>query len=53
MSLSPDTLTRLRDIAEHIQREQNVSLDPMQVAAVLLEKAAAQTMSDVGDRALK
>ena len=40
--LAPKTLARLEEIASRIRRHSGVTVEPMQVAALLLEKETAQ-----------
>ena len=39
VGLSPSTLRRLRRITERLSRKRHVSIQPMQLAALMLEKA--------------
>lgn len=46
VGLSPVTLARLDAISRRIRVARNISLSPMQVAAVLLEQAAGQLVDE-------
>lgn len=44
--LAPQTLTRLEELAATIRKQSHVSIEPMQLAGLLLEKSAAQVSEE-------
>lgn len=44
--LAPQTLTRLEELAATIRKQSHVSIEPMQLAGLLLEKSAAQVSDE-------
>jgi hypothetical protein len=49
LPLAPATLKRLEELAEKIRTDRGISLEPMQLAALLLEKAAEISADEVED----
>jgi len=51
--LSPETLDRLVELSGRFQDEKNMRLDPMQLAAILLERAVRRAMDADAEDELK
>jgi hypothetical protein len=49
LPLAPATLKRLEELAEKIRTDRGISLEPMQLAALLLEKAAEISADEAED----
>jgi len=51
--LAPRTLARLEKIAAKVRREQGVSVEPMQLAALLLEKSAEELSEESAGKLMR
>lgn len=49
LPLAPATLKRLKELADKIRTDRGISLEPMQLAALLLEKAAEISVDEAED----
>jgi hypothetical protein len=49
LPLAPATLKRLEELADNIRTDRGINLEPMQLAALLLEKAAEISADEVED----
>lgn len=46
LPLAPETLKRLEALAEKIRTDRGINIEPMQIAALMLERAAERISSD-------
>lgn len=53
VALAPETLRRLAELAAKVRRRGGVQIEPMQLAALLLEKTTEQVSEEEADRMLR
>jgi len=53
VALAPETLRRLAELAAKVRRRGGVQIEPMQLAALLLERTTEQVSEEEADRMLR